>query len=155
MDQKQQNPQGSFPAWYEETRAALSDPAQLNLVWHGRQTDWLLQRLVQMVNNTELEFGITLTVGSGLISGQLISGKQYFRTMAQAFGGGSPDETEEIRDAFKSLWLDEDEEGSPPVQFIHLKNARFFIGGQLEPHGVLWRGTIASVGGFNLGELVA
>ncbi|WP_263143463.1 gas vesicle accessory protein GvpU [Pseudomonas sp. RIT-PI-AD] len=131
----------------------MSDPAQLNLIWHGRQTDWLLQRLVQMVNNTELEFGITLTVGAGLVSGQLISGKQYFKTISQAFAGASPDETEEIRSAFNSLWLDEDEEGSPPVQFVHLKNARFFISGSLAPHGVLWRGTIASISGFNLGEL--
>lgn len=134
-------------------------------VYDGQSVDWYLQRLVSIVNTSNVEFGLTLHVEGVIVSGLLVSGKKYFETFAQEFAGAFPggDVTKEnLRQAIASnaSIYDESEAGSelPPPQFIHLLNARSFApGGEQLPSncGVLWRGKINAVSGFSLGSLSA
>ena len=130
------------------------------------ETDWFLQTLVRMVNESNIEMGITLQVSGMLVSGNLVSGKQYFDGFAADFASpfaNDPEAAESIKDSFSSYGEiyyqpKEGESDLPPPQFVHLKNARFFnTAGNPIPgnRGVWWRGRICEVGGFSLGSLSA
>jgi len=140
-----------------ESTSSLPDAAQ---------TDWFLQSLVNMANDSDLGFGITLQVSGMLVSGNLVSVKQYFEGFAADFASPfatNPEVAESIKESFSSYGnlysKDAEAEGDlPPPQYIHLKNARFFnTAGNPIPgnRGVWWRGRICEVGGFSLGSLSA
>lgn len=138
---------------------------EMKAIYDGQSVDWYLQRLVAIVNNTNVEFGLTLHVEGAIVSGLLVSGRRYFETFAQEFAGAYPDDEdgkENIRKALASHASIYDEPQAEtevlPPQFIHLLNARSFVpGGKPLPsnRGVLWRGKINSVSGFSLGSLSA
>jgi hypothetical protein len=137
-------------------------PEEITLARDGQSVDWYLQNLVALVNDTPIEFGITLFVGGVTISGQLVSGKKYFETFAKEFSDaypGSAETQENLRQAFAShaaIYDRKDgDEVAPPPHFIHLINCRCFSPGGVLPsnRGVLWRGKINAVSGFSLGTL--
>lgn len=140
-----------------------NDAVEEKMDYDGRSVDWFLQNLVSIANNSNVEFGITLFVEGIIVSGNLVSGKKYFETFADEFSNaypGDPDTKEGIRQAFasnSSIYDSEDDEHDlPRPQYIHLIDSRCFApGGQPLPgnSGVLWRGKINSVSGFNLGSL--
>ncbi len=127
--------------------------------WDGRRIDWFLQKLVSMANDSGLEFGVTLTVGSGMVTGTLISAEKYFAAFGELFAGGMPGDGSEVEASFRKLGErgqeDDQEAARLPPQFIHLKDAKIITASGSVPsrQGVLWRGTIASINGFNLGSL--
>jgi hypothetical protein len=94
-----------------------------------------------------LEYQITLSVSGLLITGQIISGRDFMQSV-DSFTG--------VEDSFTN----EPVEGTPlkPIDtgFIHLKNARLFQGGQSVPpsiatnSGSFWRIKTESVDGFSL-----
>lgn len=126
-------------------------------------TDWFLQLLVNMTNDSNLEIGITLQVSGLLVSGKLISGKRYFDGIATDFASpfaSDPDVAESIKSsisAYGDIYSKQNENAKmPPPQFLHLKDARFFntFGNPVpENKGVWWRGRIREVSGFVLGTL--
>ncbi|MBI5395930.1 MAG: hypothetical protein HZA91_11590 [Verrucomicrobia bacterium] len=96
---------------------------------------------------------ITLTVGGLLISGKLISHRQYMELL----GGGSMKEyIDRILDSRQRAAFAQSTD-----EFIHLASARFVHGitNDSKPFsvgdGLPWRGKLDSVDGFVLGELVA
>jgi hypothetical protein len=136
--------------------------AEIKQAIEGQSVDWYLQLLVSICNRSGLEIGITLTVGGSVVSGMLVGGKKYFETFAKQFSDAWPGTDKEVlRSALAqsaSLYDhatdDRDKSASPPVQYIHLANARIFHGHQVLPNsGVLWRGKINAVSGFSLGSL--
>ena len=147
----------------QQQEAPLTDE-ELRIAIDGRSTDWFLQKLVSLANTMGLSFGVTLFVEGAMISGMLVSGKRYFEDFADAFSSNYPgdDETkEDVRAGFASHTAiyagDDSGDEPPPPQYIHLVDARCFApGGQPIPtdRGVLWRGKINAVSGFNLGTLV-
>ncbi|MCC4603233.1 gas vesicle protein [Xanthomonas campestris pv. badrii] len=147
----------------EQHQPSLED---VKLAFDGQSVDWYLQKLVGIANTSNTQFGITLFVEGVIVSGQLVSGKQYFEAFAQEFSAafpGSDEEKEDVRLAFAShasIYDTEDDaqQGSTPPQFIHLIESRCFSpGGQPLPsnRGVLWRGKVNAVSGFTLGSLSA
>ncbi|KGK58581.1 hypothetical protein FHR53_000663 [Xanthomonas arboricola] len=147
----------------EQHQPSLED---VKLAFDGQSVDWYLQKLVGIANSSDAQFGITLFVDGIIVSGQLVSGKQYFEAFAQEFSAAYPgdaEEREEIRRAFAShasIYDSEDDaqQSSAPPQFIHLIDARCFSpAGQPLPsnRGVLWRGKVNAVSGFTLGSLSA
>jgi len=143
-----------------------TNPEQIKLSFDGQSVDWYLQKLVTVVNTTNVQFGVTLFVEGAIVSGVLVSGKTYFEAFAQEFSAAYPgdaDGKESIRQAFAShasIYDDagSDAQSSSPPQFIHLIDSRHFSpGGQPLPNnrGVLWRGKINAVSGFSLGSLSA
>lgn len=134
---------------------------ELKLALDGNSVDWFLQNLVNIANKSGLEFGVTLVVGGSILSGRLISGKKYFETFAKEFADAFPgDSREGIYESFAQhgeiySQSNDENDDSPPPQFIHLIDSRCFYPGNQLPNnkGVLWRGKINAVSGFSLGQL--
>ncbi len=128
------------------------------------ETDWFLQSLIGFANRWGLEMGITLQVSGMLVSGTLISGAKYFEEFAAQFAGGFKNNAElsepfhELISSYKKIYdvASEEDSDHPPPNYVHLRNAQFYQPGQ-KPlptnQGVLWRGRVAEIGGFNLGSL--
>jgi hypothetical protein len=140
-----------------------TDPSIEQQDVRSTDTDWFLQSLVSMVNNSSMEFGITLLVDGMLVSGNLVGGKAYFEGFGADFATPfkDPEVVKQLKDSFGSYGEiydanpDDDKEPPPPT-FIHLKETRFFTpSGTPIPanKGVWWRGRISAIGGFNLGHL--
>jgi hypothetical protein len=122
--------------------------------------------LVGLANEFDVEQGITLAVGGAMISGQLISGKRYFEELA-AFTMSATADSEEVKAAIaksikactviydKPEGVPPDDYIAPPPTYIHLRNALWiYPDGKALPtnRGVLWRGKLAAVDGFCLGQ---
>jgi len=120
-------------------------------------TDVTLELLVRILNDVEdstdgrVTEGITLCVKGMLISGVIVSRKEFFR---------SHPVLEQVDETFEKLEADgtiPKKNKSDPVYFIHLRNAHIFAPGQrpipTDPTGTFWRGRLASVDGFFLGRL--
>jgi hypothetical protein len=128
--------------------------------WDGRQTDWLLQWLCQLINKHGLAIGVTLTVGGTLVTGTLISHDKYFEQFSEDFSAPFAVGGTEAQEQMRSIILgfnpavDPDEQ-TVALQYIHLKNARTYVSSSdhLPTNGALWRGKIAAVDGFILGSL--
>lgn len=148
------------PSWHQQVADDLVDPVMKDLTWHGRTTDWFLQDLVGLTNETELQVGITLSTPAGVITGVLISVEQYFRLFGESFSSSwPPEDADRLRTHYaelgKSRLPTSDGETPPPAQFLHLKDAKLSSpSGQIPTtEGFLWRGSIASISGFSLGLL--
>lgn len=145
----------------EAVQQDLEDIVTKSHVWDGRNLDNFLQSLVNVVNEDEIEFGVTLQVGGTTISGTLISFKKYFATFADEFADAWPSEgRENVRKGILSLGASPEvpEDGTEvwknPAQFVHLKDARVFTANSSFPTGgTLWRGKLSAVEGFSLGSL--
>jgi hypothetical protein len=133
---------------------------------HG--ADWFLKTFVHMANDSNLSVGITLLVKGALVSGEIISGPRYFEELGKQFGASCGMNEEDGAALWKPLADDlyaksESEEGADgdaghDPSFIHLKNVRIFQAATSLPtshEGVLWRGRLAEVDGFILGQLGA
>lgn len=128
--------------------------------------DWYLQGFIKL-SNKGLQFPLTLTCGGILVSGTLIGGKEYFSLSADLVSSGfSDEETKAVIAEWVSSWgtiyddSAEDSDGeqtSDRPQFIHLKDAKYYVPGQppipTSQSGTLWRGRLAEVVGFNYGAL--
>ncbi|MCU7283269.1 hypothetical protein OC926_25890 [Pseudomonas peradeniyensis] len=127
--------------------------------WRGRGTDWFLQDLARWVNKMGIEFSISLHTPAGVVSGTAISHEKYFKTFAEQFvgpwAGDAAGDLQSVIEGFGKPVPDE-EDSNARLQYIHLKDARFFAPGQksMPNNGVLWRGKISSVCSFHLGQLI-
>lgn len=146
----------------EAVKQDLEDIVTKTHVWDGRNVDNFLQSLVNVVNDDEVEFGVTLQVGGATISGTMVSFKKYFATFADNFAGAWPgDGREEVRQGIMNLGAspeapdDGTEVWKNPAQFVHLKDAQVFTADSSFPTGgTLWRGKLSAVDGFSLGTLL-
>ena len=149
----------------KEQELMQSDPN-----WH---LDWFLQSLVDIVTPGNISFGITLSLGGTLVTGTLVSGKQYFEGFAEQFAaawpGDDPDAVRAALSKFARIYesseegraeaKESDSESSvepPRPGYIHLKNARIMRQGNvMVPSDRLawWRSRISAVDGFTLGEI--
>ncbi|MDX7860227.1 MULTISPECIES: gas vesicle accessory protein GvpU [Aeromonas] len=125
----------------------------------GFVIDGHLANLVGLFNkNPGVGFGITLTVGGTLVSGQLISGKEYFDHLAdllhqddQVEGSVSNTLSREMKWMSENIYSDPD---SNKTVYIHLKDAQHYSGvTPLPTNGGYWRGRLCDVSGFTLGSM--
>jgi hypothetical protein len=141
------------------------------------QADFFLQAIVGLANSSGIEIGITLCVGGAVVSGQLISGKAFFKEIAnemlQASGPAGFESVKQSLSEFignigRSIYestenveesgQEVDRSMKPPPGYIHLRDAKFFHNsGQPMPgnRGIRWRGRLSAVDGFSLGALFA
>jgi hypothetical protein len=129
------------------------------------KTDFFLQTLVEAVNESGLEVGLTLTVKGAVISGITVSMKRFFEenaAMIRSAGKGtlSEESSESLAQGFESLLelVAERDANEPnfkaPPAFVHLRDACYL----LDPHtlsspAVWWRGRLSEVDGFSIGIL--
>lgn len=122
--------------------------------------DHFLAEIVNSANTVGLRLPITLNVSGVMVSGNLISGKQYFEKSSDLCAkASSGDEkfTTDLRSFISSFGKVYD--AAPPTTldelvFIHLDDAQFHAPNQARrPNGggALWRGKLAAVDGFFLG----
>lgn len=147
----------------EQNELSLQVEESIALTPVTAETDWFLQNLVSFANDWGLEMGVTLQVSGMLVSGTLISGVKYFEEFAAQFSGGIKNSSElseqfhQLISSYKEVYDVETTEMNNrlPPNYIHLRNAKFYQPGQKPfptDHGVLWRGRVSEVGGFNLGS---
>lgn len=124
--------------------------------------DWFLQMLVGMANDG-MGVSITLNVGGLLVTGNLVSGRDYFLEFGRLLGNSiDPDDgqnAKDIRESYQKMAEDVygQDEGKPsPPTYLHMKNAKYYsVSGDSLPSNddvSLWRGKISEVGGFSLGS---
>ncbi|MFJ1302942.1 gas vesicle accessory protein GvpU [Pseudomonadota bacterium AL_CKDN230030165-1A_HGKHYDSX7] len=129
----------------------------------GPQADAFLQFLVNLVNSgTALQsVGVTLQIDGMLVGGHIISGAEYFDRFAVAFSDALTGEQAGSREAVRTALAGfgdvfrQEQPASPLPNYIHLTNAQFFTtdGKPISQQPVLWRGRLAEVDGFVLGNL--
>jgi hypothetical protein len=135
--------------------ATESDSTPDPLENDGRERDFVLQLLAAATQqSTVAEIGLTITVGGTVVTGTLVGRDAWFQALeawleSQAEGAGS------IAGAFSQAFQED-----PPVDdpamfgYLHLKDARFFVGSRMAPEeGTFWRGRISEVSGFSFGTL--
>jgi hypothetical protein len=130
--------------------------------------DCFLQSLVSIVNDESASIPITLSVGSLLISGDMIGGRAYFDEFARQFKDGFKNINSEtastIEEAFKRLGdvydpIQKESQGGAIISkphLIHIKDAQIYQSGAgplPSKKGILWRGRLEAVDGFSLGKL--
>lgn len=125
------------------------------------QADWYLQRLISMVNGTEIEFPITLYVDGTIVTGYLVSGHKYFDGLGMQLSGffGDVEDAERAIAGLiepREIYLADKDSITRPPDFVHIREARVVTPGQspIPSEGVWWRGRVASVSGFNFGSMV-
>ena len=129
------------------------------------EEDWLLQEVVRLINHVEgMSIGITLSVSGGIVTGDLISLKEFFHEYAKLWRQGFQN-IPELAETFEKQWREHGDKTSRELKernevlfsYIHLKNARYFFGVTAVPNpgGMLWRGRISEVSGFSLGSFGA
>lgn len=138
--------------------------------------DWLLGSLVALANSVEdqgarVGIPVTLNVGGFIVSGLMISGKEYFEIFSQIMEEGLPEALfgEEGKEGITSMYRDFGDlygpEGDDPdpisrverYNFVHLREATFLhTSGDPIPtkQGMLWRTRLRAVDGFTLGSIV-
>lgn len=130
-------------------------------------TDWFLANQIWFADAFNVEQGVTLNVGGVLVSGTLISGRTYFREIAEtirnATRGTHSEEFGQIlgrnHEMFNEIFPErgEHDETYPqrPTSYIHLRDARIIgsNGYMIGNNAVLWRGKLSSVDGFSFGNL--
>jgi hypothetical protein len=126
--------------------------------------DGILQLLSYLSNSGYYGFGITLFVGGMLISGNVISNKEFRQNLTDTIRGNFEKNSDDEK-AFIENYLqyiapqDEEKENlTQPIEtrYIHLRNAKIFNAGN-KPipfvDGFIWRGRLESIDGFSFGRL--
>jgi hypothetical protein len=128
--------------------------------------DWFLQHLVSLANENEIRFSVTLFLGGSIVTGNIISGREYFESLGVQVGAAIGLPEEQGREMYRAI-IDEyyaskgeptgqPDQGKTPPSYIHLKNARVFQGATQLPENydrILWRGKLTGVTGLIIGEL--
>src|SRR5262245_44066647 len=126
--------------------------------------DWNLLNLIDLANRLEAGFPVTIVCGGAVITGDLVSVREYFRLFGELLSGPFEPHNQEAADAIRKQFegvgdeiraeIEEEESGArePTLpSFIHLRNAQFVAGNAMLPtNGMLWRGKLSHVSGFAL-----
>jgi len=125
--------------------------------------DWFLVSFVNIANEVSSAglMGITLLTHGMLVSGNLVSGQEYFKGFAEDFVTGFQDPESETAIQMKESFIKTGDEvynksKSETPSYIHLRDAKFFHpnGNPIPSNkGVWWRGRLSEISGFNLGSL--
>ncbi|KAF6561971.1 hypothetical protein G9G63_20170 [Paenibacillus sp. EKM202P] len=115
--------------------------------------DFTLENLVRIVN-AGLIIGITLTVGGNIITGNMISGKEYMNSITETFENIN-EQGETLASMYRSyantIYASEDA-SEWDVEFLHLKDA-IILQGTTRLEVDLWRGKINAVDGYSFGYI--
>ena len=126
-------------------------------------SDIVLSILIDSFAEHGVGIGVTLNVKGLIISGELTSREEYFKGIIQQTknSNGDSEIVKAIADSFSTMdktikEILSEKEQKPLPNFVHLKNARYFPGGNCTPSnkGVWWRGRLSEVDGFHIGNLV-
>ncbi|CAB3650742.1 MAG: gas vesicle protein [Achromobacter sp.] len=142
-----------------------SSPSQPAPAVATPSADVFLQFLVNLVNNGgQLKsIGVTLQMGGMLVSGEIVSGAEYFDRFAETFADSLSDADGQARQSVRTSLAELGDvfrlpqPAEPLPNYIHLADALFFTadGTPIAGQPTLWRGRSSAVDGFILGRLQA
>ncbi|WP_409293114.1 gas vesicle accessory protein GvpU [Peribacillus sp. SCS-37] len=116
--------------------------------------DNILEFLVQAANKHDFELDITLNVKGAVITGTMISAKEYFSSLSETFEDGN-DIAQAISEQMAQAGESSQKENSE-ANFIHMKEAKVYCGDSKPTPSkgkILWRGKLAEIDGFFLGKI--
>lgn len=117
--------------------------------------DNILEFFVQAANRHDFTLDITLNVKGSVITGTLVSAKEYFDTLSETFEDGSEISqllSEELAETGKAAQTN----NSSEAYFIHMKNTKVYCGDSKPTPSIgeiLWRGKLNEIDGFFLGRI--
>lgn len=117
--------------------------------------DSILEYFVQASNTQDFSLDISLNINGSVVSGTLISAKDYFETLSQKLEDGSEISqklSEQLGAASETAESNPDGEAN----FIHMKNTRVYCGDNKPTPSkgqILWRGKLDEIDGFFLGKI--
>ncbi|NHM33217.1 gas vesicle accessory protein GvpU [Neobacillus terrae] len=117
--------------------------------------DTILEFFVQAANKHDFSLDITLNVKGAVITGTMISAKEYFGILSDLFGEGdevAQNLSEELSKAGNAAASNDSE-----AYFIHMKNTKVYCGDSKPTPSqgeILWRGKLREIDGFFLGRIV-
>lgn len=152
----------TLPTEYRARMADTSDGPQEHR--NPTPVDWaepdhVLTLLAHLASEVGLEFSVRLFTGSGVLSGTLIGGKQYFdqlTSLTRPDGSAEPPPESSVAGFFTlmSEWYQDaaSKEEDVPVAYAHLRSAWLFSPGQQPLEVGLWRGRLTSISGWSVGQ---
>ena len=117
--------------------------------------DSILEFFVQAANKHEFTLDITLNVNGAVVSGTLVSAKDYFDALSENFEDGS-DVAQKLSEELAKAGETVEENSNSEANFIHLKNTKVYCGDSKPTPSkgkILWRGKLSEVDGFFLGKI--
>ncbi|ART77698.1 gas vesicle protein GvpU [Sutcliffiella horikoshii] len=121
----------------------------------GARKDSILEFFVQAANSYDFSLDISLNVNGAVISGTLISAKDYFETMSETFEDGN-EIAQKISEQLAATGESFESNKGAEANFIHLKNTKVYCGDSKPTPSegkLLWRGKLSDVDGFFLGRI--
>ncbi|WP_380180984.1 gas vesicle accessory protein GvpU [Kalamiella sp. sgz302252] len=136
----------------------MSEPSEMTNVFASKMRDADLNFIANIASKLGVGLGVTLFVKGALVTGNTISGKEYYEQIVEFFGETQEGSVEQaIANYFKrtgeAYYTPEDDEASVPLNFLHLKDVSFRLGSeQFSQHkNGLLRIKIEEIDGFMLG----
>ncbi|WP_257347620.1 gas vesicle accessory protein GvpU [Pseudalkalibacillus decolorationis] len=117
--------------------------------------DSILEFFVNASNKHDFALDITLNVSGAVVSGTMVSAKEYFETLSETFEDGS-DIAQEVSSQLAATSESVDSISNGGADFIHLKNTRVYCGDNKPTPSkgkILWRGKLSEIDGFFLGKI--
>ncbi|UOQ92429.1 gas vesicle protein GvpU [Halobacillus shinanisalinarum] len=117
--------------------------------------DNILEFFVKASNKHGFELDISLLVNGAVVSGTMVSAKEYFENLSESFEDGS-DLSQELSDQLAQAGESAQSNSDGEAHFIHLKNTRVYCGDSKPTPSkgkILWRGKLSEVDSFFLGKI--
>ncbi|WP_061810582.1 gas vesicle accessory protein GvpU [Rossellomorea vietnamensis] len=121
----------------------------------GTGKDSILEFFVQASNKHDFSLDITLNVKGAVVTGTLVSAKEYFDSLSETFEDGS-DIAQKLSEELAKAGESVQENQSSEAHFIHLKNAKVYCGDSKPTPSkgkIMWRGKLNEIDGFFLGKI--
>ena len=117
--------------------------------------DSILEFFVQATNKHDFTLDITLNVNGAVITGTMISAKDYFDTLSETFEDGS-EVAQKLSEQLAKAGDAVETNGDSEAHFIHMKNTKVYCGDSKPTPStgkILWRGKLSEINGFFLGKI--
>jgi hypothetical protein len=121
----------------------------------GTSKDSILEFFVLAANKHGFSLDITLNVNGAVISGTLVSAKDYFDSLSETFEDGN-EVAQKISEQLAKAGESIESKNEAEAQFIHLKNTKVYCGDSKPTPSegkILWRGKLSEIDGFFLGRI--
>ncbi|RFU67315.1 gas vesicle protein GvpU [Peribacillus saganii] len=120
----------------------------------GTMKDSILEFFVQSANKHDFSLDITLNVKGAVITGTMISAKEYFNALSETFEDGN-DLSQMLSEQLGQAG-EEAQTYKSEAYFIHMKDTKVYCGDSKPTPSkgkILWRGKLSEIDGFFLGRI--
>lgn len=117
--------------------------------------DNILEFFVKASNKHDFTLDISLLINGAVVSGTIISAKEYFETLSESFEDGN-DIAQALSEQLTKAGESIDSNNDDGAHFIHLKNTNIYCGDSKPTPSkgkILWRGKLNEIDSFFLGKI--